>query len=220
MTLTLLEEEIIADIEERKSMMVTVKTMPYRYSFSDSDNQLFTNYSMAIVYAIWEGFVQTSFQTYIRELNKLNLGIDEICDEILVSNVENNFRQFHEYPSKVPQKVRFLSNLRVFFNTEPMYINPIVNTQSNVGLNVINGILRKFNLHEISEYPKPNYSLKNELDNFLLKCRNDVAHGNNAIIIKPEDIQRAIELVELLMDEVFDRIKKGFINDKKHLKLS
>ncbi len=220
MTLTFLEEEILADIEERKSMMVTVKTMPYRYAFSDSDNKLFTNFSIAIIYAIWEGFVQTSFQTYIRELNKLNLGIDEICDEILVNNVENSFRQFHEYPSKIHKKIQFLSDLRVFFNTNPMYINPIVNTKSNVGLNVINDILRKFNLQEISEYPKPNYSLKSELDNFLLKYRNDVAHGNNAIIIKVEDIKRAIDVVELLMDEVFDRIKKGFINDKKHLKLS
>ncbi|MEY4768891.1 MAG: hypothetical protein RL637_1530, partial [Pseudomonadota bacterium] len=69
-----------------------------------------------------------------------------------------------------------------------------------------------FNLEKISEYPEPRYSLKQELDMFLLKARNSIAHGQNSIIIQREDLNRAIKLVETLMDLVFEKIMDGFNN--------
>ncbi|OQX04224.1 MAG: hypothetical protein BWK80_54045, partial [Desulfobacteraceae bacterium IS3] len=54
------------------------------------------------------------------------------------------------------------------------------------------------------------YSLRTELDNFLLKIRNASSHGDNSVVVNRDDLDRAIKLVETLMDLVFERIKAGF----------
>lgn len=217
MSITILEEEIQSDIDERKGLLLQTKTIPLRYNFSNSDEQHFINYSIPIIYSIWEGFVQTTFQTYIREINRLNLSIDLICKPILIHNIESKFKQLRQYPDKLPRKVKFLSELRSFFNTNPIYVSPTVNTQSNVGFNVLNGLLASFNLGSIPEYPQPGFSLKVELDDFLLKIRNDVAHGQNAILVNRDDVERAIKLVELLMDLMYSKIREGFLTEESHL---
>lgn len=213
-TLSILEEDMLSDIAERKELLLKTKTIYLRYSFSADDEQFFLNYSIPIIYSIWEGFVQTSFQTYVREINRLNLPIDKICKPILVYNTESRFRQFKQYPAKLNQKANFFDKLNHFFKSNSFEINPKVNTESNVGYKVLNRIMEDFNLERINEYPKPRYSLEDELDKFLLKIRNDVAHGNNAINLGRNDLERAIALVEILMELVFENIKKGFLIDK------
>lgn len=212
--LTILEEDILSDIAERKTLMLQTKTLYHRYGFSSNDEHFFLNYSIPIIYSIWEGFVQTSFQTYVREINRLGLSIDTVCKPILVYTAESKFRQFKQYPEKVNQKIAFLDKLNLFYKTEIFEINPNVNTESNVGYKVLNRIMSEFNLDKIPAYPQPNYSIEDELDKFLLKIRNGVAHGNNAIVVKREDLDRAISLVEILMELVFENIKKGFLVDK------
>jgi RiboL-PSP-HEPN len=212
---TILEETIQSDIEERKQLMLQTKTLYLRYKFNAEDKTFFLTYSIPIIYSIWEGFVQTTFQTYISEINKKELSIETVCKPILVFNTESRFKQFRQYPEKTTQKVSFFENLNQFFKNDTFEINPVVNTESNVGYKVLLRIMAEFNLEPIPEYPEPRYSLKTELD-FLLRIRNGVAHGNNAYTIHQEDLERAIHLVEKLMDLVFEKIKKGFLIDKSY----
>ena len=103
----------------------------------------------------------------------------------------------------------------MFYKTNPLIIRENISTESNVGFKVLNRILSNFNLDKILNYPEPGsgYSLANELDKFFLDTRNKVAHGETgSIVVKREDLERAIKLVDKLMDLVFDRIKTGFIN--------
>lgn len=206
----MLEQEIRSDIEERQKLMLQIKTLYLRYEFNEKDEQLFLNYSIPAIYALWEGFIQTSFQTYIQELNKLNLSVNTICKPLLVYHMESSFKQFREYPEKLNGKVTFFEKLNQFYQSEFIDIARTVNTESNVGFNVLNKILNTFNLDSISEYPEPRYSLPQELDMFLLKTRNSVAHGQNSVVINREDLDRAIKLVEMLMDLVFEKIIQGF----------
>jgi len=212
--LSILEEDILSDIADRTELMLQTKTIYLRYSFQPSDEQFFLNYSFPIIYSIWEGFVQTSFQTYVREINRLGLSIDKICKPILVYNTESRFKQFKQYPAKTTQKASFFDKLCQFYQSDSFEINPKVNTESNVGYKVLNRIMEDFNLDKIPLYPKPRYSIEDELDKFLLKIRNDVAHGKGAIVVHRNDLDRAISLVEILMDLVFENIKKGFFVDK------
>lgn len=225
--ITLLEQEIMSDIDERKELMSWLKLLYVRYGFLEEDEQLFLNYSIPIVYSIWEGFVQTSFQIYIRELNKLELNIDNVCEPILVYHMESTFRQFKQYPNPkndedkpkvVKRKVNFFNALGQFYKSNTLEINANINTESNVSFNVLNRILRDFQLEEIKDYSEPKYSLAHELDKFLLHIRNTVAHGQkSSIVVNREDLERAIKLVDKLMDLVFERIKTGFI-EKSYLK--
>lgn len=215
----MLEQEIRSDIDERQKLMLQIKTLYLRYGFNEKDEQLFLNYSIPTIYAIWEGFIQTVFQTYIQELNKLNLSINTICKPILVYHIESKFKQFKEYPEKFTGKVAFFEKLDQFYHAEFIDITQAVNTESNVGFNVLNKILETFNLEKISEYPESHYSLRQELDNFLLKIRNAVAHGQNSIVVNREDLDRAIKLVSTLMDLVLDNVIKGF-ESKSYLHIS
>jgi len=218
----LLEQEISSDIAERRDLMSRIKLLSPRYNFSEVDEHLFLNYSIPIIYSVWEGFIQSALQIYIRSLNRLSLSPDDICDRILVYHMEAEFLQFKQYPrsmnredqlKRTKQKVRFFEELKRFYSSEILEINANVNTESNVSFSVLNRILGDFNLAEISEFPLPRYSLKVELDQFLLRIRNAVAHGQNSVIVKLEDLERAITLVERLMDLVFKSIRDGFINE-------
>ncbi|MCF3609339.1 hypothetical protein L2E81_23210 [Planktothrix agardhii 1033] len=217
---TLLEQEILSDIEERRELMSRIRLLCPRYDFSSEDEGLFLNYSIPIVYSIWEGFIQTSFQIYIRELNKLNLNINNICLPILIHHIESEFSQFKQYPKKenLEKKISFFATLGRFYQCNTLEISAKVNTESNVNFNVLKRILKDFNLGTIPEYPELGYSLSKELE-FLLKIRNNVAHGENSIVVKTEELklkrehlERAIQLVDRLMDLVFERIKTGFTN--------
>jgi hypothetical protein len=154
-------------------------------------------------YAIWEGFIQTAFQTYVRELNKLELTIDTVCNPILVYHIESKFKQFKQYPTpeNFKHKVSFFDKLNQFYKSNLVEIAPVVNTESNVGFKVLNRILKEFNLQTVPDYypePRSNYKLSTELKR-LLDFRNDAAHGQNASIVKREDLDRAIKLVETLI---------------------
>ena len=208
--LTFLEQEIMSDIEERKTLMSQIKLLCLRYSFSEEDEQLFLNYSIPMIYSIWEGFVQTSFQTYIRELNKLELDVNNVCKQILVYHIESKFKQFKEYPEKIDGKIKFFDQLNSFYQSQKFEIYTPINTESNVGWKVLNRILTNFNLEKIPDNTEPNYSLPEELDKFLLKIRNNVAHGQNAIVVNRKDLERAVKLVERLMELVFERITTGY----------
>jgi hypothetical protein len=209
----MLEQEIRSDIDERQALMLQIKTLYFRYSFNEKDEQLFLNYSIPAVYAIWEGFVTDVFRIYIEELNNLNLTVDTICKPILIHHLENQFKQFREYPTKDTKKVLFFDGLDEFYTERIIDINAAVNTESNVGFNVLNRLLKAFNLEKIPEYPEPRYSLPQELDDFLLRIRNAVAHGQNSIVVNRDDLDRAIKLVETLMELVFEKIINGFENE-------
>jgi len=223
--ISILEQEVLSDIDERINLMSRIRLLSTLYNFSEADKQLFLNYSMPIIYSIWEGFIQSALQTYIRSLNRLRLSPDDICDRILVYHMEAEFLQFKQYPrsmnredqsKKTEQKVKFFVKLKRFYSSGILEINANVNTESNVGFSVLNRILGDFNLAEISEFPLPRYSLKVELDQSLLRIRNAVAHGQDgqdSVIVKLEDLERAIILVDRLMDLVFESIKDGFINE-------
>ena len=218
----LLEQEILSDIAERKDLMSRVKLLSPRYNFSEADEHLFLNYSIPIIYSIWEGFIQSALQTYIRSLNRLRLSPDDICDQILIYHMESEFLQFKQYPRPMnredqlkrtnKQKVNFFKELKRFYRSETIAIDAKVNTESNVKFNVLNRILGDFNLSEISEFPLPRYSLKIELNRFV-DIRNKVAHGQDSVIVSFEDLERAITVVGRLVELVFASIRDGFINE-------
>ncbi len=211
------EEEITDDIKWRSEQLLIAKTLPFTHDFSESHKEFLIKYSIPIIYAVWEGFVQNVFQIYVRQLNKLSLTIDEYCINILAHTVDSAFPQLKEYPGDFNDRIKFIVKLNSFFQSD-FQVSAIIKTQSNVELEMLNKILFRFNLD-----PIPHFPYKQQLKD-LLKYRNRIAHGDNSLVISKdnfEDFKKRIDdfviLVESLMHEVFKNISTGYNDTRSYL---
>jgi hypothetical protein len=213
-------------IEERVSVLFEIERAIFtkRYSLSSKHQDIFSTQSISMVYSVWESYIQKSFNFYIDELNKIDVDFYDFCDEIVVHHMENSFKQFKEYPTKDTKKVKFFGLLREFHTDSRCSISRVVNTESNVGFNVLNKLLKSFALEQFPEhwkdYTHPNPNLKESLDLFL-RLRNAVAHGGD--LVSEDKIDQKVygrfkKLVTDLMYEIRLKMLDG-LKDKKFLKL-
>ena len=157
----------------------------------------------------------SAFQLYLREINKLSLKINELSKHYLLRETECRYKQLKEYPKDLKKRQNFLQNLMTYFRQDdPMMLKMDVNTESNLGFGIMNGILCYFNLREIKEHVNDDaYSLKDDMDKFMLHIRNGISHGDPSITATTADITKAISLVERLMHIIEDVLCEGFENE-------
>ncbi len=210
-----LRSEIENDISVRQASLSNIKTMPTRYWFKDNDKATWLRCAFPIIYAEWEGFFVYSLSLYFRELNKLHLCLDDLHDSYFIRNTEKRFKQLKEYPKKDEHKYTFLKEMQNYFrNTNDIQLQTEINTASNLGFNVMNTILTHLNMTKIEDHINNDaYSLKDEMDKFLLDKRNGLVHGDPASTVETCHITKAITLVERLMDLIKDTILDGFKNE-------
>jgi len=210
-------QEIIA---ENVSILFEIERAIFtnRYRLSSKHQDIFAKQSIAMIYAMWEGFIQRAFNLYIDELNKVEIEFYTFSPEIVIHHMENSFRQFKEYPSKESQKIRFFQEIKNFHSRERKTISRIVNTQSNVSFNVLNNLLKTFSLEKFpehwQEYRHPSPNLKDSMDLFL-RLRNTVAHGGD--LLSEETVNQAVYqrfkmLIEDLMYEIRLKMLEGLTN--------
>ncbi len=203
MSLLDLEKVLFQDISWRIGELSQIKTIPFRYKMTKENKNLLIKYSVPSIYAIWEGFVVSSFQYYRREINALNIPIKKVnikllthainCHDIL--NLGNSRKDFNNQIKFVEEIMPFISGSFEIAGSIP--------TESNVNFKVINKLLILHNLKKLDE--------KYERDlNKLLKFRNCVAHGDNSIPVKIKDINFFTQLVTDLMNEIFENLTCGF----------
>lgn len=190
-------------IEERVSVLFEIERALFtkRYRLSSRHQEILSIQSISMIYSIWEGFVQKSFNLYIDELNKTQTDLEKYRDEIVIYHMENSFKQFKEYPAKTNKKARFFASLREFHLDKSCTISRVVDTESNVGLDVLNKLLTRFALEPFPDhwatYAHPNPNLRDSLKLFL-KLRNEVAHG--------------CDLTSSIDQGMYDRFKKMVID--------
>lgn len=199
------KDEILTDIDWRMSELASLKTIPLRYNLLPNHKEILIKYTVPSIYSLWEGYVKNIFTVYIREINNLNMPIDEAhlnvlthtlttIDKLSLENTRNNFQKKKEFIECYQSKV-----------TSPLFIEPKIPTKSNVDFLVINDILNRFNLPVLPKsYEK---GLKK-----LLKFRNSIAHGDNAIPVTIDNVTEFTMLINDLMVEIFDRVNDGFVN--------
>jgi hypothetical protein len=205
-----LDDALQEVIEERMSVLFEIERAIFtkRYSLSSKHQDILSTQSVSMIYSLWEGFVQKSFNFYIDELNETGIDFYDFCDDIVIHHMESSFKQFKEYPKKDNKKVDFYKSLKNFHGNRKCIISRVVNTESNVGFNVLNKLLREFALERFPEhwkdYAHPNPNLRDSL-NLLLRIRNAVAHGGD--LISEDKIDQAVyarfkNLVADLMYEI------------------
>ncbi|HQT23988.1 MAG: hypothetical protein B7X86_14420 [Sphingobacteriales bacterium 17-39-43] len=199
------EELIEKDIDERATALFEIEKVLFtkRYNLSKKHTEIFSVQSISMIYAIWEGFIQTSFCLLADEINTQNIHPENLKEELYIHHMESTFKQLNEYPNKSNKKISFFNKLKEFFGFDVVRLKSGVNTQSNISYEVLNGILKSYCLIPFPEhwsiYSYPNTSLKDSLSLFL-RYRNGVAHGGD------------ISSEEKVTQEVFDRYKKLVLN--------
>lgn len=208
-------EEVEADILERERNLTLLKTIPTRYGFQDNDKAAWIRCSFPIIYAEWEGFFVNTATLYLRQINGLKLRKGQLGKHYLVRDVEKKFKQINNnYPQKLEKRHDFISKFMQYSKTDAVDLSTEINTESNLGFNELNGILKALTLNQVEDHVNNDaYSLKSDLNSFLLDTRNGIAHGNPMRTINAEDITKAINLVERLMEIVKINFQKGLENE-------
>jgi hypothetical protein len=219
-----LKNAITRDIEERSRAIYVIERVFFTglYNFNNRHKEVLLIHTIPILYSLWEGFIQHSFQSYIDWLNRQPIRYEDLKDSIAVTYVEKCFPQFNSYPSSEPKKNTkkrsFFRDLNFFFAKEKIAIPRVVNTESNVSFNVLNGLLLTYSLEVFPEYYKQYTNptnLKSILDTFL-RYRNGIAHGGDVSSedkITHDTFVKYKDLVLFLMAEVESRIINGAENN-------
>lgn len=210
-----LKSELDADIAVRQENLSRIKTMPTRYLFRLDDVNTWLRCAFPIIYAEWEGFFVYALSLYFREINKLHLSLDDLNERYFVRNADKTFKQLGEYPTDFKKRLTFLRSLLNYFrNTGEVDLKTEVNTESNLGFKVMNAIFSGLNLQRVEDHINHDaYSLKDDMDKFLLDKRNGLVHGDPSSTVTSEEVSSAISLVERLMEITKDIIADGFKNE-------
>ncbi len=212
--------KLLSLIESKETVFFEIERVLFtkRYKLSKKHYEIFSIQSISMVYSIWEGFIQQSFQLYIDKLNSLNIDFDKLSDNIRIFHIENTFRQLNQYPVKTKKKIEFYTQLENFFLKKQHILYTIINTQSNVNFQVLNMILKSFCLIPFGEswkkYKYPNPNLKDNIKTFI-RYRNGVAHGGD--ISSEEKITQLVyskyrTLILDLMYEIRNKMIQGIEN--------
>lgn len=195
-------QEIQSDIDWRMSELGSLKSIPLRYNLLKHHQEMIIKYTIPSIYALWEGFVKSSFKCYVSEINSLSLNVNEIhinllvhgltsIDKLRLENVRNSFKSKKEFTE------HYLTII-----SKPFELAEIIPTNSNVNFDIINEILHLFNLELL---PKKFNKPLNKLVNF----RNSIAHGEVRIPIQMQDVEDFSHLLNDLMVEIILRIEGG-----------
>ncbi|MBW1649684.1 MAG: hypothetical protein JRJ44_03195 [Deltaproteobacteria bacterium] len=219
------ENELLKIIEERQSALFEIERVVFtkRYNLSRKHFEIFSIQSIAMIYSIWEGFIQNAFRLYLDELNKKKIEFQKFGDSIVIFHMENTFKQLKLYPQKDNGKISFYLKLKDFFSNKYHPVSSKIDLKNNVNFEVLNKILKAFCLKPFKthwkDYNHPNPNLKDCMYDFL-RYRNSVAHGGD--ISSYEKVTHKVykkykKLVIDLMYEIQNKIAAG-IKDETFLK--
>jgi hypothetical protein len=198
-------DEINADIQWRMSELASLKTIPLRYNLLSHHKEILIKYTIPSIYSLWEGFVKNTFELYIREINQLDIRIEDIHINVLTHSLTGYDKLNLENPRmSFTKKIEFVEFYQKTINN-PLYLNVKTPTKSNVNYEVINEILFRFNLKQLPD------TFKGDLSK-LLQFRNGISHGEKSYSVTIDDINSFSALVIDLMVEIFISIENGYKN--------
>ncbi len=219
------DAKILEIIDERVTVLTEIERALFTrlYSLTNKHLSILSVHSITMIYSIWEGFIQEGFRLYIDEICSMNNIFMNFSDEIRLFHLENKFKQFHQYPHKPKDKIKFHDNIFSFYQEQNHSLYRNVNTRSNVGFETLNELLAIFNLKKFpshwDKYTHPNPTLDIILKDFL-RYRNGIAHGGDLSSEEriSQDIYKKYKtLVVDLMYEIRLKFLEG-LDNKTYLK--
>lgn len=190
------------DIDWRMSELGSLKSIPLRYNLLPHHREMIIKYTIPSIYALWEGFVKTAFNSYNAEINSYNLAVNDVHFNLVSHSMTSNEKLRLEHPRYSFKSKKEFTEHYFSLISRPFKLTDAIPTNSNVNFEVINEILLLYNLELLPKmFEKPLTK--------LVHFRNSIAHGEIKIPVIMKNIEEFTQLLNDLMVEVILRIEQG-----------
>lgn len=205
-----IQEEISADIDWRNGELAELRVILHKAKLTDNQKKTYIRYIVPAIYSLWEGFIKNSLELYGKVIRDSGVPLISLHENLLTHAITGHDKLALDRERTNFQTQKEFSLLISDFLTSPFPLQCKLPTKSNVNYEVLTDLLIKFNLGVIDR------KIGKSLDK-LLRFRNTIAHGDNSIPVKEENIDEFSQLLQDLMLDVFNRIDEA-VNDKTYLK--
>lgn len=190
-TLTQLIDKLDEEIAWRKKELIYIKTLAEKNRYKSTSDALLRS-GITILYAHWEGFIKSAATLYLEFVARQNLKYDELTANFLAVAIKKKLSEAHEtYKAIVFTKVAefFVSGL-----SEKCSIQweETIKT-SNLNSDILRDITCMLGL-DYSKYE----TKEKEIDESLLRSRNEIAHGKYLLIDFDQYIKLHYEMINLM----------------------
>ncbi len=186
----------------------------------DEDRKKIRRSILCLIYAHIEGFVQFAFSLYIDEINKKGLKCSDVKPVIAAATLHREFIALNNRDKKSPifrrtlpedialhklsRQVEFVENIILIQNHPVTIPEGYVNTENNVGQQVLEKLLFQVGL----EYRdlKDIYSPLNR----LLNARNDISHGKRKQGIEDKEYQEFVGCCKSIISGISRRLTTAY----------
>ncbi|MGK4473049.1 MAE_28990/MAE_18760 family HEPN-like nuclease [Aeromonas molluscorum] len=206
-----LEEKLDEDLVWRKREFTTLKLMIN--SSRNHEKQVLLRAAIALLYSHWEGHIKFCAQTYICYLNALGLSYHTMTDNFLQLSLGERFGtgfSIKKFPSQRDVFEYIKKEQRESFSINA---DIVIDTQSNLKYEVIFNILEQLGLNSSAFELKENF-----INSRLLKCRNQIAHGDRCNQRELEETYEELENELLSMIMIFHNMIRNAVVNKEYLK--
>lgn len=191
-TLEELVDALDREMAWRKKELFEIKRLVDSSKDSQREATLIRS-GVAILYAHWEGFVKTAGTAYLNFVSMRRLKYEELADHLLALGMRNKLNQASQ-----TKKATIYTEVAKFFLTGLSGRSSIpwesaIETKSNLKSDLLREVACvlgiDYTLYETKE---------KLLDEKLLKCRNEIAHGQYLLIDYAEFCYLFTEILNLL----------------------
>lgn len=160
---------------------------------------------VAIAYAHWEGYVKYSATKYFEYVSIRKLPYSSLHRQFYANSFLTKMAAFASNKPNIKARVDFIEEVQASGSQRFSYINPdLINTGSNLKFEILRDIcivcdidVRIFESHETF------------IDSILLKRRNSIAHGEEAVVGFDEIddlVDKTIGLMRSFKNEIENKI--------------
>lgn len=207
--------EICQEREWRLNELEFYKKVPNFYVNSLFMNQKEKYFKMCIpmIYAHWEGFIVSLFRLLSNYISNQAIAYSYAPDFLILLANKKKF-DYLKGNCSVEQQRRFLKEfLQALNDIIDIPAESSISANSNLNFKQFELMLGNFNLFVTEKHLKHKHGIEK-----LVTFRNKIAHGENSIVVKYNDIEVLIKCVNEMMDETIVLIQ-NYVSDEKYLKI-
>lgn len=201
-------DELSDDVDWRIREISSIRTLPFRYRMTESDQNIILMSSIPTLYSLWEGFMVNAFTLLKQHIERLSIDWRDLHINLLTHSLDQSL-SISSSITNFEKKVNFVHKLLNSIE-DGITLSSNIPTKSNVNYKVACCILKRFNLPELdSKYEKPL--------NRLLLYRNKISHGEMAVPVNKDIVNEFSVTTTNLIYDVF-LLLANHVNEKCYLK--